>query len=534
MLTITSLTKRHGAEKVLDRINLSLHEGEILGLAERTGSGIAALIDILSGRDYPDSGIIRIGRRRLKWLINPQDFDIGIIYEEPKLIETLDIPSNIFLGHEYSKAGKRRWLKLINQYHMYDAAAELLASLNFDLPPLTTKPSNLTVEQKQLISIAKVFASNPKIIIIQNPGRSLSMPSQEHLLQLIREIQKKGCIIILCSMNLDHLFAASDRIAVLRNGKLIIDTLTDQTNREEIVSSLVGTTDRKQITPVIWALDSFYQARGQAEMLLHNQQLLKKDLAKKDSINQALLEQLSIQVEALDQVNHALQDAQRRLLVEREQERKHLARELHDQVIQDLLSLSYELEGLENSSEITPGMEARLLDMRGHLRQMVGDLRLICGNLRPPTIDSLGLDGALKSYVANWSEQTGIETELHIDEDLGRLQETIELSVFRIIQEGLSNVRNHSDASWVSVSLTHTSPRTLEIIIVDNGEGLSENFDLGNLNQGGHYGLLGITERVALMGGRIHLGNQPSGGLQIQVEIPHPRSRTNTMELDSF
>ena len=527
MFTITSLTKQHGTENVLDRINLSLQDGEILGLAERAESGVSTLIDILSGRDYPDSGIIRIGRNRLAWPHKPQDFDIGIIYEEPKLVESLDIPSNIFLGNEYRKTGKRRWLKTINQYHMYDEAAELLASLNIVLPPLTTKPHDLTIEQKQLVSIARVFASDSKLIIIQNPGRSLSMPFQEQLLQLMQNRRKKGCMFILCSMNLDHLFAASDRIAVLRNGKVILDTLTDQTNREEIVASLVGTTDRKQITPVIWALDGFYQARGQAEMLLHNQQLLKKDLAKQDSINKELLEQLSVQVEALDKVNHALQDAQRRLLVEREEERKHLARELHDQVIQDLLSLTYELEGVENSLEMTTSMERRLLGMQNHLRRMVGDLRLICSNLRPPTIDSLGLDGALKSYVANWSEQTGIEVELHMDEDLGRLEEKIELSIFRIIQESLSNVRNHSDASWVSVSLTHTSPRALEIIVVDNGEGLSESFDLGNLNQGGHFGLLGMTERVALMGGRINLGNQPSGGLQIQVEIPHPRSRNN-------
>jgi len=69
-------------------------------------------------------------------------------------------------------------------------------------------------------------------------------------------------------------------------------------------------------------------------------------------------------------------------------------------------------------------------------------------------------------------------------------------------------------------------------MITDNGEGLSENFDLGNLNQAGHYGLLGITERVALMGGRIHLGNQPGGGLQIQVEIPHPRSKNKALISD--
>ncbi len=70
----------------------------------------------------------------------------------------------------------------------------------------------------------------------------------------------------------------------------------------------------------------------------------------------------------------------------------------------------------------------------------------------------------------------------------------------------------------------------LRILITDNGVGLTEDFDLGTLNSEGHYGLLGITERVALMGGRMHLANRPSGGLQIQVEIPHPRLKA-PMEL---
>ena len=532
MLSITSLSKQHGSEKVLNRINLSLNEGEILGLAERAGSGVQTLIDILSGRDHPDSGIIRINKQRLVWPYKSQEYGIGIIYEEPRLVETFDIPSNIFLGNEYPKTGKKKWLKTINQFDIYDAAADLLDSLHFDLPSLTTKPADLSLEQKQLVAIARVMAADPRIVVVQNPSRSLSMPYQEQLLRLLQNRKKDNRMYILCSMNLDHLFAASDRIAVLRNGNLIMDTLTDQTNREEIVASLVGTTDRKQITPVIWALDGLYKARGQAEMLHHNQQLLKNDLAKQDTMNKELLQQLSIQVEALDQANRALQDAQRRLLVEREQERKHLARELHDQIIQDLLSLTYELEEVEYSSEMIPEIAVKFPGMRDHLRQMVGDLRLICGNLRPPTIDSLGLDGALKSYVANWSEQTGIVAELTIDGNLGRLKETIELSIFRIVQESLNNVRNHSNASRVSISLNHTSPRTLKIVIVDNGDGLSDNFNLGSLNQGGHFGLLGITERVALMGGRINLGNQSSGGLQLQVEIPHPRSRENNKDLD--
>lgn len=102
------------------------------------------------------------------------------------------------------------------------------------------------------------------------------------------------------------------------------------------------------------------------------------------------MKQLTLQVDALDKANHALQDAQRRLLTEREQERKRLARELHDQLIQDLLSLGYELEDIGNSWDEAEELLERIPGMREHISQMVDDLRRICGNLRPPRLTAWG------------------------------------------------------------------------------------------------------------------------------------------------
>ncbi len=298
---------------------------------------------------------------------------------------------------------------------------------------------------------------------------------------------------------------------------------TDETNREEIVAALVGTGQRQQRTPVIWALDSYYQAKQQAEILYHNQLLLEQDLAARDTINQQLLTQLSEQVQALDSANLALQDAQRRLLTQRELERKHLSRELHDETIQDLLSLNYQLEEIASLAENNEILLAELDDARLNIRQLVTNIRGICGDLRPPTIDSLGLGAALKSYTLNWRDRTGIEVLLTLNENFGRLPEAIELSIFRIVQEGLNNVWKHSGASQVAVTLAYTSPRMLSVTIADNGHGLADDFDLSMLSRSGHFGLLGIGERVALLGGRLSIQNQADGGLSLSVEIPHPR-----------
>jgi signal transduction histidine kinase len=219
----------------------------------------------------------------------------------------------------------------------------------------------------------------------------------------------------------------------------------------------------------------------------------------------------------------ALQDAQRRLLTELEQERKYLAREIHDQVIQDLLGVNYHPEEIEAAGVTAPALQEEMESVRNGIRDLVDDLRHICGSLRPPTIDSLGLGSALQSYTRQWSNRTGTPVTLDLDPNLGRLPETTELSIFRIVQEGLSNVRKHASAGSVEICLKHTLLRSLMVSISDDGRGLPEDFDFAALSAEGHYCLLGISERVALLGGRSRFQNQPEGGMLVQVEIPYPR-----------
>jgi signal transduction histidine kinase len=291
---------------------------------------------------------------------------------------------------------------------------------------------------------------------------------------------------------------------------------------------MVGTIDRRQLTPILWALDSYYRAREQAEKLSQRQALLEKGLASGEMLNRQFISQLANQIDALDQVNVALQNAQRRLLTELEQERKSLAREIHDQVIQDILGVNYRLEEIEAYESLAPAVKRELTSLQDRVRMLVDDLRHICGNLRPPTIDSLGLGPALGSYARDWTRRSGIPVALEIDPDLGRFPEAIELSIFRIVQEGLNNVHKHSGASESKVDLRRTLPRTLMLSVSDNGRGIDSDFDLTTLPEGGHYGLVGISERVALLGGRLKMQNNTDGGLLLQVEIPHPQQELST------
>jgi signal transduction histidine kinase len=523
LLTVQNLTKQFGTLTVVQDISFVIYPGEVVGLAGRNGAGRSAMIQILAGLYAPDKGRIFLENQPLHFPYEIRNAGIRFIHQEPELVGDLDVTSNIFLGQELTWPWIDRWLKIPYQRRMKEEAARLLDRLGAHIPALDEIVRNLSGERRQLVAIAQAMVRPSKLIVVDDPTRWLTYPYQQKMLDLIQEWQAEGTAVLFSSNNLDHLFAVTDRILVLREGQVVADRRTDETTREEVVSALVGMVGRQQRTPVLWALDSYRRSRRQTETLRHNQALLERDLVAQDVLNQQLVEQLAQQVAALDSANLALQDAQRRLLTEREEERKHLARELHDQVIQDLLSLNYELEEIgENLPEPLELNEA-ISEVRQSIRVLIEDLRRVCGDLRPPTIDSLGLGAALQSLTRHWFERTGIEVELEMDVNFGRLPEALELSIFRIVQEGLNNVWKHAGASSVQVTLQHTSPRMLLISLADNGQGLPRAFDLADLSQDGHYGLLGISERVALLGGRLHVQNMNQGGLLLQVEIPHPR-----------
>jgi signal transduction histidine kinase len=527
LLSVRQLSKSFGTLPVIRQVSFDVQPGEVVGLAGSIGSGKSVLAMMVAGMYHPDEGSILFDGQELSWPFSAQKSGIGIIYQKPILNEQYDVVSNIFLGNEMGWPENWGWFKIINDSKMDREARRILAQLGVKLRSTHEKVSNLSGVQRQLISIARVLTHSVKLVIVDEPNVLLTYPYQQRLLDLIQKWRETGVGVLFSSSDLDDLFAVTDRIVILKQGRIAADLRTDETTREAVSSILLGITESQQPSiNAVWDFDSYDRIRDYREKLRQYQMLLGNDLTSEPTLSRQLAEQLAEQVQALDQANVILIEGQRRLLTEREQERKHVARELHDQVIQDLLSINYELEGMETEQEITPALASDLAVVRDGIRELVVSLRRICGDLRPPTIDSLGLGAALKSYARDWSLRTSIHVDMELDETLGRLPEATELSVFRIVQEGLNNVWRHAKASNVHIVLEHTTPRMLMMLIQDDGQGLEENFDINELSENGHYGLIGISERVALLGGRFRLQDVPSGGAQLLVEIPHPRIDT--------
>jgi ABC-type multidrug transport system ATPase subunit len=427
LLRVTNLSKYFGTLPALQQINLEVDSDQVLGIAGQSGAGKSTLAKLLAGLLIPDEGELSFDGKGHRWPFQAQSLGIEVIHQQPELAPGLDICSNIFMGNEIGWPSVHGGKVMFPRQQMEQRASQILEQLEVSFASLRKRVENLSGEQQQIIAIARAMVRPAKLMVIDDPTTLLSYYYEQKLLSFIQLWQEQGRAVIFCSNNLDHLFAVTDEIVVLRHGRKVARYKTDDVSREEVVAALAGTTDRQKITPIIWALDSYYRAREHAEKLRLNQMRLEHNIATQDELYGQLIND---QVKALDEANIALQHAQRRLLTQREEERKHLARELHDRTIQNLLSVNYRLELVEANA---PSVKDGLQYLREDIRKVIVELRNICGELRPPTIDSLGVGTAIRSFSKDWSAESGITVVVDIDTHLTRLPEYIESPVFRIV-----------------------------------------------------------------------------------------------------
>jgi len=520
LLNVISLSKRFSNVLALDNITFKLQEGEILGLAGRRGAGKTSLLNIIGCASSFSEGEVIFQDKPLgnMTLMQARLAGIELVHQMPRMVEQLDILQNIFLGREICKP---REVGMPDIDQMYWRAKELLARFDLPVSVLRMPTSSLNDEQRQVVAISRALCCTPRLLLLDDPLASLSYPRQQMLLDYIEWLANQGAGIIISSENLKHLFSVTNRVMVLYEGRLAADRKTADCTPRDIVELIVGSSSREQVTPVVWALESFHAAQRQTEELYRAQTALHQSLEASDSLNRQLVQRLSEQVKTMDTLNLALQETQRRLMTESEEERKALARELHDQVIQDLLSFNYRLEEAEDNL-LPDNRHAELDSIREGIRQVVSDLRQLCQDLRPPTIDYHGLTSAIRSLAQEWAERNNVDLQLEIDPDLGRLPEAIELSVFRIVQEGLNNIRKHAAAKHVHLTMRRTPMDSLLVCLTDDGAGIKTPPDLVSLSGGKHFGLLGISERAALLGGSLKVITPNEGGLELQIEIPSP------------
>jgi signal transduction histidine kinase/YHS domain-containing protein len=203
-----------------------------------------------------------------------------------------------------------------------------------------------------------------------------------------------------------------------------------------------------------------------------------------------------------------------------EAERGRLARELHDEVVQQLIALGHGVDRVQRLLERGEGAQAaeRLQGIRGSITGLVGELRTVIGDLRPPALAELGLIPAVELLLQR-SGEGAPQVSLTVQGEERRLAPQSELALFRIIQEAWSNIRRHARASRAEVSFAY-GPGALSVTIADDGRGFASH-DQGAAPDG-HWGLRGMRERAELTGGRLSISSRPGEGARLLITIPYP------------
>jgi two-component system, NarL family, sensor histidine kinase DegS len=201
-----------------------------------------------------------------------------------------------------------------------------------------------------------------------------------------------------------------------------------------------------------------------------------------------------------------------------EEERKRLARELHDETIQSLVVIKASLDSLTAQKRLSETVRTRLETMKLSVETAVDNVRRFCHDLRPSLLDDLGLVHAIDWLVADLVRRTSIQAHLDVEGAPRRLSPDVEVAVYRIVQEALRNVERHSGAENAVVTLAFR-PGGLAARIVDDGGGLEPARTPDDRWAGTGLGLLGMQERARLVGGRLIVESLPEGGTKVSLEL---------------
>lgn len=227
------------------------------------------------------------------------------------------------------------------------------------------------------------------------------------------------------------------------------------------------------------------------------------------SVRKQVMARLEQSYEQLRELSAALQTI-------REEERKHIARELHDDLGQLLATLRADLVILQRHPH--DSHEQKIIDgIDALLQAAIASLRRIAGNLRPQVLDEGGLYFALDSLRREFVARHGIACRLHAQENELVLNDAYSTAIYRMVQEALTNITRHADASKVELSLRRLQG-WIDIVIQDDGRGIAEH----DLDKTASYGLIGMRERVRALRGEMSIASD--GGTQIMIRLPLPPS----------
>lgn len=273
LLKMRNISIEFPGVKALDKVNFTLNNGEIHALMGENGAGKSTLIKVLTGVEKLDSGeIIFLGDK-----INPkstyeaQVLGISTVYQEVNLCSNISVAENIFIGREPMRFGTINWKEMNRR------ASLAMNKLNIDID-VTKSLDSYSIAIQQMVAIARAVDIEAKILILDEPTASLDEKEVEKLFEIMRNLKSQGIGIIFVTHFLDQVYEVTDKITVLRNGKLVGEYKTSELSKVQLVGKMIGK-DYGEINSNIKPVENI-KDENEREILLEAVNLGKKSVLK--------------------------------------------------------------------------------------------------------------------------------------------------------------------------------------------------------------------------------------------------------------
>jgi signal transduction histidine kinase len=218
-------------------------------------------------------------------------------------------------------------------------------------------------------------------------------------------------------------------------------------------------------------------------------------------------------------VEAELSQVLRRTVLEQEAERQRIARELHDSLGQYLTVMGLDLDGIGRDTEASASIRQRVEKLKTLTADIGQEVNHLAWEIRPTALDDLGLQKAFQQFLEEWAERSTLKFDVHLALNNRRLPPAIETALYRVLQEAIRNVVKHARARRVGVIL-EASEREVRLIVEDDGKGFAWDTEEGAAGPSSRLGLLGVRERLALVGGLLEVETSPGSGTTLLIHVP--------------
>lgn len=239
LLELRGISKHFGAIEALKAVDLAINAGEVVGLMGDNGAGKSTLVKVVAGNYLPSEGELRLDGivKHFRRPVDARTEGIEVVYQDLALCDNLTAAANVFLGREL----KRRIgpLAILDYKAMYARAAELFKELKSE-----TRPRDLvrmmSGGQRQAVAIARTRLANAKMVLMDEPTAAISVRQVAEVLDMIHRLKDRGIAVVLISHRMPDVFAACDRVVVMRRGRKVADKAVASSSPEEVTGLITG------------------------------------------------------------------------------------------------------------------------------------------------------------------------------------------------------------------------------------------------------------------------------------------------------